>query len=81
MINSVRLSFLDYPSYERLISIFWNTDKVLVIDEGRQVFFGDVKEARTYFQNVGFVANPRQTVSSFRSVLYSSPSVLTGCSF
>lgn len=45
-------------------------DKVLVIDQGRQVFFGPAKEARQYFIDLGFQDSPRQTTADY----------LTGCS-
>jgi len=44
-------------------------DKVMVIDEGRQVFFGPANEARKYFESLGFLPKPRQT----------TPDYLTGC--
>ena len=45
-------------------------DKVLVIDQGRQVFFGPAKEAHQYFIDLGFQDSPRQTTADY----------LTGCS-
>lgn len=45
-------------------------DKVLVIDQGRQVFFGPAKEAHQYFIDLGFQDFPRQTTADY----------LTGCS-
>jgi hypothetical protein len=42
---------------------------VLVIDSGRQVFFGPTTEARAYFEGLGFREKPRQT----------TPDYLTGC--
>lgn len=41
----------------------------MVLDQGRQVFFGPPSEARTYFENIGYKALPRQ----------STPDYLTGC--
>jgi ATP-binding cassette subfamily G (WHITE) protein 2 (SNQ2) len=40
-----------------------------VIDEGRQIFFGPVAEARQYFLSLGFRDLPRQTTADY----------LTGC--
>ncbi|GAM85329.1 hypothetical protein ANO11243_033350 [Dothideomycetidae sp. 11243] len=55
--------------YQASDSIYAQFDKVMVIDEGRQVFFGPTTEARAYFENLGFMAKPRQT----------TPDYLTGC--
>jgi ABC-type multidrug transport system permease subunit/ABC-type transport system involved in cytochrome c biogenesis ATPase subunit len=41
----------------------------MVIDSGRQVFFGPANEARAYFEGLGFLEKPRQT----------TPDYLTGC--
>ncbi|KIX09317.1 uncharacterized protein Z518_00396 [Rhinocladiella mackenziei CBS 650.93] len=55
--------------YQASESIYNQFDKVMVIDEGRQVFFGPAKEARAYFEGLGFLEKPRQT----------TPDYLTGC--
>lgn len=55
-----------YQASESIYSLF---DKVLVIDGGRQVYFGPAKEARVYFEGLGFAQKPRQT----------TPDYLTGC--
>ncbi|KAF2871241.1 ABC-2 type transporter-domain-containing protein [Massariosphaeria phaeospora] len=55
-----------YQASENIYNVF---DKVLVIDSGRQVYFGPAKEARAYFEGLGFLEKPRQT----------SPDYLTGC--
>jgi ABC-type multidrug transport system ATPase subunit/ABC-type multidrug transport system permease subunit len=55
-----------YQASENIYEVF---DKVLVIDSGRQVYFGPAKEARAYFEGLGFLEKPRQT----------SPDYLTGC--
>lgn len=44
-------------------------DKVLVIDSGREVYFGPRSEARQYFISLGFADLPRQTTADY----------LTGC--
>jgi ABC-type multidrug transport system ATPase subunit len=46
-------------------------DKVMVIDEGRCAYFGPAKQARAYFEGLGFLEKPRQT----------TPDYLTGCRF
>lgn len=55
-----------YQASENIYQIF---DKVMVIDGGKQVFFGPTTEARAYFEGLGFAPRPRQT----------SPDYLTGC--
>ena len=55
--------------YQASENIYNQFDKVMVIDEGRQVFFGPIREARAYFEGLGFREKPRQT----------TPDYLTGC--
>ncbi|WPG98335.1 Hypothetical protein R9X50_00112400 [Acrodontium crateriforme] len=55
--------------YQASENIYKQFDKVMVIDEGRQVFFGPAQEARAYFEGLGFALKPRQT----------TPDYLTGC--
>lgn len=55
-----------YQASENIYGLF---DKVLVIDAGKQVYFGPATEARAYFEGLGFVPRPRQT----------TPDYLTGC--
>ncbi|KAL1877939.1 Multidrug resistance protein [Diaporthe australafricana] len=40
-------------------------EKVLVLYEGRQIFFGKAKEARAYFEGLGFVCPEQQTTADF----------------
>ncbi|KAK8029717.1 bmr1-like protein [Apiospora rasikravindrae] len=55
--------------YQASENIYREFDKVLVIDEGKQVYFGPANEARAYFESLGFAPKPRQT----------SPDYVTGC--
>lgn len=55
--------------YQASENIYAQFDKVLVIDAGREVFFGPTREARSYFEGLGFAPRPRQT----------TPDYLTGC--
>ena len=55
--------------YQASENIYSQFDKVMVIDEGREVYFGPAREARAYFEDLGFKAKPRQT----------TPDYLTGC--
>ncbi|KAH7017092.1 ABC-2 type transporter [Ilyonectria destructans] len=40
-------------------------DKVIVLFEGRQIFFGKTTEARAYFENLGFTCPDQQTTADF----------------
>ncbi|QRW00881.1 ABC-2 type transporter [Ceratobasidium sp. AG-Ba] len=55
--------------YQAGEGIYDQFDKVLLIDEGREVFFGPAKEARQYMLSLGFRDLPRQTTADY----------LTGC--
>ena len=55
--------------YQASENIYQQFDKVMVIDNGHQVFFGKTSEARAYFEGLGFLEKPRQT----------TPDYLTGC--
>ncbi|CAK7269047.1 ATP-binding cassette transporter snq2 [Sporothrix epigloea] len=55
--------------YQASENIFAQFDKVLVLDGGRQAYFGPAREARGYFEGLGFASRPRQ----------STPDYLTGC--
>jgi ATP-binding cassette subfamily G (WHITE) protein 2 (SNQ2) len=57
--------------YQASESIYMQFDKVMVIDEGRCAYFGPAKQARAYFEGLGFLEKPRQT----------TPDYLTGCRF
>lgn len=56
-------------SYQAGEGIYELFDKVLVLDQGRQVYFGPPAEARAYFETLGYKSLPRQ----------STPDYLTGC--
>jgi ABC-type multidrug transport system ATPase subunit len=51
--------------YQAGEGIYELMDKVLVIDEGRMLYQGPAKEARKYFEDLGFYAPPRQTTPDF----------------
>lgn len=55
-----------YQASENIYALF---DKVMVIDAGKQVYFGPAAEARAYFEGLGFAPRPRST----------TPDYLTGC--
>lgn len=60
---------LNKPRYQAGESIYDLFDKVLIIDQGRQVFYGPPAEARAYFENLGYASLPRQSTADY----------LTGC--
>lgn len=47
-------------------------DKAIVLYEGYQIYFGKTREARAYFENMGFVCPGRQTDSDFLTSMTSS---------
>ena len=55
-----------YRAGEGIYDLF---GKVLVIDKGRQIYFGPASEARSYFEGLGYKSLPRQSTANY----------LTGC--
>lgn len=51
--------------YQSPQSAYDNFDKVLVLYEGRQIFFGHCDEAKKYFVDMGFYCPERQTTPDF----------------
>ncbi|KAH7157406.1 ABC-2 type transporter-domain-containing protein [Dactylonectria estremocensis] len=51
-----------YQASENIYNLF---DKVMVIDEGKQVFFGPAQGARAYFEGLGFAPRPRMTSADY----------------
>ncbi|ETI26593.1 hypothetical protein G647_03371 [Cladophialophora carrionii CBS 160.54] len=51
-----------YQASQRIYETF---DKVLVLYEGRQIFFGPIDSARSYFERMGWLCPPRQTTPDF----------------
>lgn len=51
--------------YQAGEGIYEVMDKVLVIDQGRQIFSGPAKEAKQYFVDLGFECPERQTTADF----------------
>lgn len=44
-------------------------DKVAILYEGRQIYFGDIHAAKTFFINLGFQCPSRQTTGDFLTSL------------
>lgn len=55
--------------YQASENIYKEFDKVMVIDGGKEVYFGPIGKARAYFEGLGFAPRPRQT----------TPDYVTGC--
>ncbi|KAF9067342.1 hypothetical protein BDP27DRAFT_1383972 [Rhodocollybia butyracea] len=55
-----------YQAGEGIYDLF---DKVMVLSEGRQVYYGPPSEARAYFEGLGYKSFPRQSTADY----------LTGC--
>lgn len=51
--------------YQAGEDIYRHFDKVILLDEGRQVFFGRTSEARAYFEGLGFSGQPGLTTAEF----------------
>ena len=51
-----------YQAGENIYNLF---DKVLVIDQGRTVYFGPAQDAREYFVSLGFKDMPRQSTADY----------------
>lgn len=57
--------------YQASENIYREFDKVLVIDGGKQVYFGPADKARQYFEGLGFNKRPRQTTRKLSSPILS----------
>jgi ABC-type multidrug transport system ATPase subunit len=51
--------------YQASESIYQQFDRVLVLDKGRCIFFGPIKEARPYFEELGFECEHRKSTPDF----------------
>ncbi|KAI1172775.1 ABC-2 type transporter-domain-containing protein [Nemania sp. FL0916] len=55
--------------YQAGEGIYELMDKVLVIDQGREIYSGPAKEAKQYFINLGFACPERQTTADFLTAI------------
>ncbi|SCU78297.1 LAME_0A04016g1_1 [Lachancea meyersii CBS 8951] len=55
-----------YQASENIYECF---DKVTVLYDGRQIYFGGVEEAKEYFKNLGYVCPARQSTPEFLTAL------------
>lgn len=51
--------------YQASNSIYQLFDKVLLLDEGRCIYFGPTADAKEYFEDMGFYCPPRKSVPDF----------------
>ena len=51
--------------YQAGNGIFNLFDKVLVLDEGRQIYYGPAHRAKSYFEDLGFVCPPGANIADF----------------
>ena len=51
-----------YQASDDLVNLF---DKVTILSEGRQIFFGTIQEGQKYFYSLGFELPERQSLSEF----------------
>lgn len=61
-----------YQASDAIVPYF---DKVLVINSGRQIFYGKPHEAIPYFEDLGFDCLPTTTISDFLNSMSASPDV------
>ncbi|RMD43205.1 hypothetical protein DV735_g1891, partial [Chaetothyriales sp. CBS 134920] len=55
--------------YQASQAIYDTFDKVTILYEGRQIYFGDIHEAKTFFIDLGFECPSRQTTADFLTSL------------
>lgn len=55
--------------YQASENIYEAFDKVTVLYEGRQVYFGPVLEAKQYFEEMGYQCPPRQATAEFLTAI------------
>lgn len=59
-----------YQGSDAMIQLF---DKVLVINSGRQIYYGNVAEAKEYFESLGFICPERTTIADFLTSMTAEP--------
>ena len=63
-----------YQGSDATVGLF---DKVLVINSGRQIFYGPVSEAKAYFESLGFHCSFTTTTTDFLNSMSADPEVRT----
>ncbi|KAK0634251.1 ABC transporter PeaB1 [Bombardia bombarda] len=59
-----------YQGSDSMVPLF---DKVLVINAGRQIYYGPATEAKAYFESLGFVCPDRTTITDFLNSMTAEP--------
>ncbi|KAI1263589.1 ABC transporter [Xylariaceae sp. FL1019] len=70
-----------YQGSDSMVPLF---DKVLVINGGRQIFYGKATEAKAYFETLGFHCPERTTITDFLNSMTAEPElrhVRDGCKY
>ncbi|GMM38363.1 hypothetical protein DASC09_057020 [Saccharomycopsis crataegensis] len=55
--------------YQASENIYEKFDKVLILYEGRQIFFGPIHDAKPYFENMGYECPQRQATPEFLTAI------------
>ena len=63
-----------YQGSDAIVRLF---DKVLVINSGRQIFYGPLSQAKAYFEGLGFSCSPTTTTTDFLNSMSADPEVRT----
>ena len=61
-----------YQGSDAIVPLF---DKVLVINSGRQIFYGTMAEAKAYFEGLGFECSPTTTITDFLNSMSADPEI------
>ncbi|KAK9847754.1 hypothetical protein MYU51_018257 [Penicillium brevicompactum] len=61
-----------YQGSDAIVPYF---DKVVVINAGRQIFYGTIQEAKSHFLNLGFECSPATTTTDFLNSMSADPEV------
>ncbi|KAJ2978980.1 hypothetical protein NUW58_g7322 [Xylaria curta] len=59
-----------YQASDSMVPLF---DKALVINSGRQIYYGKATEAKAYFEGLGFVCPERTTITDFLNSMTAEP--------
>lgn len=59
-----------YQGSDAIVLLFY---KALVINSGRQIFYGKASEAKEYFEHLGFECLPTTTVTDFLNSMSANP--------
>jgi ATP-binding cassette subfamily G (WHITE) protein 2 (SNQ2) len=67
--------------YQAGNGVYDQFDKVLVLAEGRQIYYGPASEARQYFENMGFICPPGANIGDFVTsvAVHTERKVRPGC--